>query len=139
MYFLLKYHDDNQSLEPLTFKKEQGSIGTLPERPQFLFSHYLSRLKGEGGVKSTGKPYGLWIWQFFALKIYRNVKIELKMVWFSEVFCTLSKSSSILAQKDKKFKFLEVFCFFWYPYHPWKCLSSRDIMGFKVCSSILLQ
>ena len=41
---------------------------TLTEKSWFLSGHYLTRFRGERGVKRSGRPQGIWIRWRFALK-----------------------------------------------------------------------
>ena len=66
------------------------------------------------------------------LKNLQKCGKDTKIHSFFVVFCTFFKCSPILAQNNPRIIFIEVFCYFWHPSHPWTWLSSGDIAIFRM-------
>ena len=106
-------------------------VGKFKKISQKLwYLHYLTRFRGERGIKRSKKLQRIWFWVCFALKldyIWRKYEKPQKNEWILVSFphfCRFFNSSWVLAQNNTKFIFIEVFCFIWHPTHPWIWLNS---------------
>ena len=102
------------------------------------FQTLLNHIQGCVGCQMKGKTSIDMNLVVFCAKIQLELKNLQKcgkgtiIHTFFEIFHTFFKRSPILAQNTPKIIFIEVFCYFWHPSHPWTWLSSGDIAIFKI-------
>ena len=63
-------------------------------------------------------------------KTTKNEEKTFKNDGFGAVFRSLFNFDLKVAHKFNKFKFLELFCFFWHPWWPWGCPDRGDMTCF---------